>query len=193
MTVTEPPSDAFYKHGMSYPQRHSSPTQIVAGERTFFITSCIWGRRGLLQSDRAASLFVQTIRDYQTARRFRLHAFVVMPDNFHLLITVSIGMTVERAVQFVKGGFAYRAGKDLGFTAPVWQKGFSEVRVLDAEAFKNRNIFTTTRSALGWLTGRKCIRIRRREICHKSIRLFLAAGNQKRRLKAHLKEDGAAA
>jgi len=123
---------------MSHPQRHSSPTQIVAGERTFFITSCIWGRRSLLQSDRAASLFVQTLRDYQAARRFRLHAFVVMPDHFHLLITVSIGMTVERAVQFVKGGFAYRAGKDLGFTAPVWQKGFSEVRVLDAEAFKNQ-------------------------------------------------------
>jgi len=30
----------------------------------------------------------------------------------------------------MKGGFAYRAGKDLGFRAPVWQKGFSEVRVL---------------------------------------------------------------
>jgi len=83
-------------------------------------------------------LFVQTIRDYQAARKFRMHAFVVMPDHFHLLITVNVGMTIERAIQFVKGGFAYRAGKDLGFTSPVWQKGFSEVRVLDAEAFENQ-------------------------------------------------------
>jgi putative transposase len=44
-------------------------------------------------------------------------------------------MTVDRAVQFIKGGFAYRAGGELGFNAPVWQKGFSEVRILDAEAF----------------------------------------------------------
>ena len=45
-------------------------------------------------------------------------------------------MTVERAVQFVKGGFALRAGREFGFRAPVWQKGFSEVRIVDAEGFQ---------------------------------------------------------
>lgn len=64
-----------------------------------------------------------------------MHEFVVMPNHFHLLLTVDCGMTIERAVQFIKGGFAFRAGRELGFTAPVWQKGFSEVRVLDAEAY----------------------------------------------------------
>jgi putative transposase len=59
-----------------------------------------------------------------------------MPDHFHLLLTVECGMTIERAVQFVKGGFAFRAGRELGFSAPVWQRGFSEVRILDANAFR---------------------------------------------------------
>ncbi len=59
-----------------------------------------------------------------------------MPDHFHLLITVDCNTTIERAVQFVKGGFAFRAGLELGFRAPVWQKGFSEVRILDAEDFQ---------------------------------------------------------
>ncbi len=44
-------------------------------------------------------------------------------------------MPIERAVQFVKGGFAFRAGRELGFRAPVWQRGFSEIRILDAPAF----------------------------------------------------------
>jgi putative transposase len=44
-------------------------------------------------------------------------------------------MSVERAVQFIKGGFAFRAGKELGFTPPVWQRGFSEVRIIDAVSF----------------------------------------------------------
>jgi hypothetical protein len=35
----------------------------------------------------------------------------------------------------IKGGFAFRAGRELGFRAPVWQKGFSEIRVDDREAF----------------------------------------------------------
>ena len=38
-------------------------------------------------------------------------------------------------MQLIKGGFAFRAGRELGFRAPVWQKGFSEIRVKEREAF----------------------------------------------------------
>ena len=58
-----------------------------------------------------------------------------MPDHFHILITIDRQMTIERAVQFIKGGFAFRAGKELGFKAPVWQRGFSEVRIYDSDHF----------------------------------------------------------
>jgi putative transposase len=68
--------------------------------------------------------------------KFRLHEFVVMPDHFHLLLTVESEMTIERAVQFIKSGFSFRAGKELGMRSPVWQKGFSEVRISDAEALQ---------------------------------------------------------
>lgn len=91
-----------------------------------------------MQSDRSTNLFVQTLRDYRAAQKFRLHAFVVMPDHFHLLVTVGSDMTIERAVQLVKGGFAFRAGKELGLKAPIWQKGFSEVRVIDSDMFENQ-------------------------------------------------------
>jgi putative transposase len=59
-----------------------------------------------------------------------------MPDHFHCLITVDAQISVEKAVQFIKGGFAFRAGRELGFRAPVWQRGFSEVRVGDAAALQ---------------------------------------------------------
>ncbi len=58
-----------------------------------------------------------------------------MPDHFHALLTVCAVLSVERVVQFIKGGFAFRAGRELAFRAPVWQRGFSEVRVVDDEAF----------------------------------------------------------
>jgi putative transposase len=58
-----------------------------------------------------------------------------MPDHFHLLLTVECGMTIERAVQFIKGRLAFRAGRELGFIVPVRQRGFSEVRILDADTF----------------------------------------------------------
>jgi putative transposase len=123
---------------MSIPMRNSSVENIAAGSRTFFVTSSILGKRNLLQSHRSAGLFTAVLFEYRAQGRFRLHEFVVMPDHFHLLLTVGSDMTIERAVQFVKGGFAFRAGRELGMTAPVWQKGFSEIRILDAEAFARK-------------------------------------------------------
>ena len=113
---------------MAIPRRYSDPHNMVAGERTFFVTSVTWGRRSVLQSTRSAGLFVQTLYEYRAQARYRLHELVVMPDHFHLLITVGSGTTIERAVQFIKGGFAFRAGKEFGIKPPFWQKGFSEVR-----------------------------------------------------------------
>src|SRR5713226_284703 len=107
---------------MAIPLRHSNPLHVIAGARTFFVTSSISGKRNLLQSDRSAGLFIRVLYDYRTQRKFRLHEFVVMPDHFHALLTVECDMSIERALQFIKGGFAFRAGRELGFSAPVWQK-----------------------------------------------------------------------
>ena len=92
---------------MAIPIRHSNPTHVTAGARTFFITSSIAGKRSLLQSDRSAGLFVSVLYDYRQQGKFRLHEFVVMPDHFHLLLTVEFNLTIERAIQFVTGGFAF--------------------------------------------------------------------------------------
>jgi len=121
---------------MAIPPRRADPTHVTAGARTFFVTSSTWGKQNLLQSDRATELFLRVLYDYRAQNKFRLHEFVVMPDHVHLLLTVESQITIERAVQFIKGGFAFRAGRELGLKSPLWQKGFSEVRIPDAEAFQ---------------------------------------------------------
>jgi putative transposase len=120
---------------MSIPLRRANSAYVTAGARTFFITPSAGNKRNVLQSDRAAGLFLRVVYDYRAQRKFRPHEFVVMPDHFHLLLTVESTMTIERAVQFIKGGFAFRAGKELAMRSPVWQKGFSEVRITDWDAF----------------------------------------------------------
>jgi putative transposase len=75
------------------------------------------------------------MRSYVASRKLELHDFVVMPDHVHLLITVQGGMTVEKVVQFIKGGFSYRLRNEFGCAGEVWQPGFSEVRVDDRESF----------------------------------------------------------
>jgi putative transposase len=121
---------------MSIPIRNADPLHIVASERTFFVTSSAWEKRGLLQSTRAARLFIDVLYHYRREHKYLLHEFVVMPDHFHALITVDAEMSIEKAAQLIKGGFAFRSGRELDFRAPVWQKGFSEIRVNDREAFQ---------------------------------------------------------
>ena len=57
-----------------------------------------------------------------------------MPDHFHLLITPFISL--ERAVQLIKGGFSFRAKNELGSNAEIWQRGFSDHRIRDAEDYE---------------------------------------------------------
>jgi putative transposase len=122
---------------VAIPTRPSDAANVLAAARAFFVTSSIAGKRNLLQSDRSAGLFLKVLYDYRAQGKFRLHEFVVIPDHFHVLLTVDCNVTIEKAVQFIKGGFAFRAGRELGFMAPLWQKGFSEVRILDAEAYQH--------------------------------------------------------
>jgi putative transposase len=58
-----------------------------------------------------------------------------MPNHVHLLITVGADMTIEKAVQLIKGGFSYRRRKEFGYSSEVWQRGFSDVRIEDQASF----------------------------------------------------------
>jgi putative transposase len=66
-----------------------------------------------------------------------VHDFVVMPNHVHLLVTVPGNMSLEKAMQLIKGGFSFRANKEIGFRGEIWQRGFSDVRIVDEQSFQN--------------------------------------------------------
>jgi len=65
-----------------------------------------------------------------------VHDFVIMPNHIHILMTVPGEMSIEKAMQLIKGGFSFRANKELGFRGEVWQRGYSDVRILDDKSFQ---------------------------------------------------------
>jgi putative transposase len=56
-----------------------------------------------------------------------------MPDHFHVLITPTLSL--ERGIQLIKGGFSFRAKQVLGSNAEIWQRGFADHRIRDAEDY----------------------------------------------------------
>jgi putative transposase len=101
--------------------------------QTYMITSSPWGRRGLFRNERWAKLLIDIIYKHRVSA-YLFHEFVIMPDHIHLLLTPLT--TLERAVQFIKGGFSYRAKKELGSNMEVWQKGFSDHRIRNANDYQ---------------------------------------------------------
>jgi len=81
-------------------------------------------------------IFGDAIFGYRDKGLFQLHAFVLMPDHIHVLLTSSETTTLERAVQYIKGGSSRTIGEILKFRLPVWQTGFSDHRIRDAQDFE---------------------------------------------------------
>jgi len=104
---------------MARPARHANPSHILSPSRTFFVTTKISMGRALLQSERNATLLIDVLRSYVAAGKFQLHDFVVMPNHVHLLIRIAGDMTIEKAMQFIKGGFSFRLKKELGYLGEV--------------------------------------------------------------------------
>lgn len=99
------------------------------GSSTYFVTASTWGKRSLFQTERMATLLIDTIFHYRLQGKYLLHEFVVMPNHIHLLLSPS--EKLARAMQFIKGGFSYRAKKELGVSMEIWERGYVEHRVRD--------------------------------------------------------------
>ncbi|SNS33023.1 putative transposase [Granulicella rosea] len=97
------------------------------------MTSATYNRRRLFQVPANAEMLIETLQNYRKAGNFKLHAFVIMPDHIHLLLTPT-EVALERVRGLIKGGFSHRIGSKM----PVWQRGFTDHRIRDAEEFAVR-------------------------------------------------------
>jgi len=105
--------------------------------RSYFVTAVTAQRRRLFQVTANAALLQQTILDYRSQGRFLLHAFVIMPDHFHALITPAPEVSLEKAMQFIKGGFSFRLKSKLN----VWMRSFNESQIMTKEKFMSSVLY----------------------------------------------------
>jgi putative transposase len=110
--------------------------------------------RSLFQTDRMAALFIEVLRAYMRSGKITVHDFVLMPNHVHILMTVPAEMSIERAMQLVKGGFSFRANKELGFRGEIWQRGYSDVRILDDQSFQQNREYIENNPVKAGLANR---------------------------------------
>jgi putative transposase len=108
----------------------------TATQGTFFLTTVTYNRRRLFQVPTNAELSLETLQHYRTAGAYKLHAFVVMPDHVHLLLTPH-DKTISQVMNLIKGAFSRRIASNF----PVWQRGFTDHLILDAAHFESRRTY----------------------------------------------------
>jgi REP element-mobilizing transposase RayT len=82
-----------------------------------------------------ASLLIQALYDGQDdLHRYQLHAFVVMPNHVHLLVTP--GVTTRQWLGPLKGFTAHQANDVLGRRGPFWQDESYDHLIRDDQQFR---------------------------------------------------------
>ena len=107
------------------------PLAVPQELRTYFTTTVTANRRRLFQVERNAQLLLDTLAHYRDQGRFELHAFVVMPDHVHAILTPASDVSLEKAMQYIKGGFSFRLKSKL----EVWSRSFNESQIRTSDKF----------------------------------------------------------
>ena len=108
----------------------------------YFVTTDTWQKHPLFISTALANIVVEQKLSCRDREFYKLHAFVLMPDHLHVLLTPSEATTVEKAMQMIKGGSAHKIGLARPNKFPIWHAGFHDRWMRDAEEYRGSKRYT---------------------------------------------------
>jgi REP element-mobilizing transposase RayT len=74
---------------------------------TYFVTTKSWQSSFLFQSKEIAQIVIAKLLEYRDKENYLLHDFVLMPNHLHLILTSAADVTLEKAIQLIKGGSSH--------------------------------------------------------------------------------------
>jgi putative transposase len=96
---------------------------------TYFVTTNTFQSTFLFQVEETARIIIDKMLEYRDKGNYLLHDFVLMPNHLHLILTPADTVTLEKAMQLIKGGSSHEIHRVRGGRLEIWQSGFHESRV----------------------------------------------------------------
>ena len=105
--------------------------------RPFFVTTVTAKRLPIFRASANCDLMLEIFAQDQARGRYPLHAVVIMPDHLHVLLTPHEDLSLEKAVQFIKGGFSFRHKRP----GALWERSFTERRIKDVGDYETHRTY----------------------------------------------------
>ena len=106
---------------------------------TYFVTTKSWQNMPVFQVREVASIAIDKLLEYRGRGDYLLHEFVVMPNHLHLILTPTNSISLEKAIQLIKGGASYEIHRVRANKMQIWQSGFHESRIRDAIDYRSKS------------------------------------------------------
>jgi putative transposase len=101
----------------------------------YFVTTVSDGRHLYFQSPDLAQLVVETLAHYRDRSDYALHAFVVMPDHLHLLVTPH-RKSISDVMRNIKSWIAKEVRERTGNEGAIWQVSFHDTVIRSDDHFR---------------------------------------------------------
>jgi putative transposase len=105
---------------------------------SYFVTTKAVQNIAVFQVHEIAEIVVAKLLLYRQAGAYMLHEFVLMPNHLHLLLTPTDTTSLEKAMQFIKGGSSHEIHQKRGNRMATWQAGFHEATIRDSADYHSR-------------------------------------------------------
>jgi putative transposase len=107
---------------------------------TYFVTTNSFQSTFLFQVQQTAEIIISKILEYRDRKTYLLHDFVLMPNHLHLILTPAPVVSLEKAMQLIKGGSSHEIRRVRENRMEIWQAGFHESSVTSwSEYLKKRD------------------------------------------------------
>ncbi|HEV2646702.1 MAG TPA: transposase [Acidobacteriaceae bacterium] len=120
--------------------------------RTYFATFVTAQRRSIFQVTATAELMLNHLQEQRRKGRIELYAFVIMPDHLHIMLTPGHDISLEKSIQYIKGGFSFLLKSKLD----VWERSYNEVQITTPDHFESTRNYIETNPVRAHLASAPC-------------------------------------
>jgi len=95
-------------------------------------------REKIFLDEVAARFLLITIAYHKYILDFKLFAYVIMPEHFHIIIQPSDEYPLSKIMNFIKGNFSRKYNQIYNRTNPVWQRRYYETVLRSEKGMINK-------------------------------------------------------